>query len=60
VAAILRYPLPDLRYPLSDLDVLEEFAAAAAEDANVAKHEDADDEYDGQKRIRKDISDMGL
>jgi len=53
VAAILRYPLPDL-------DELENIAAAAAEDAIVAEIEGDEEEYDGEKRIREDIADMGL
>ena len=52
VAAILRYPLPDL-------DELEELAAAATahlEDLAV----EADPEYDPYRRIREDVEDMGL
>jgi len=50
VAAILRYPLPDL-------DELEE-QAAAAESQNFDVEEDP--EYDAERRIREDVQDMGL
>lgn len=50
VAAILRYPLPDL-------DELEEQAATAHLD-DVAV--EADPEYDPERRIREDVEDMGL
>lgn len=50
VAAILRYPLPDL-------DELEEQAAAAhLEDLDVEE----DPDYDAERRIREDMDDMGL
>lgn len=52
VAAILRYPLPDL-------DELEENAASQAEDVNVAALDDEED-YDPNARIREDLQDMGL
>ena len=50
VAAMLRYPLPDL-------DELEEQAANAHLD-DVAV--EADPEYDPDRRIREDVQDMGL
>jgi protein pelota len=49
IAAILRYPLPDL-------DELEELAAA---DIDVPQEND-DVVYDSDKRIREDLKDMGL
>ena len=49
IAAILRYPLPDL-------DELEELAAA---DIDVPQEND-DVVYDSEKRIREDMEDMGL
>ncbi|CAB9511269.1 Protein PELOTA [Seminavis robusta] len=51
VAAILRFPLPDL-------DELEELAAAGPEDDD--KDDDEEEEYDPEKRIREDVADMGL
>jgi protein pelota len=52
VAAILRYPLPDL-------DELEEIAQLHEE--GLLEEEQVDDEeYDPEKRIREDIRDMGL
>lgn len=50
VAAILRYPMPDL-------DELEEIAAVHQE----TDHTAADlDTYDPEQRIREDLHDMGL
>lgn len=54
VAAILRYPLPDL-------DELEEQAAAATAELNHANLDvEEDPEYDAERRIREDIADMNL
>jgi protein pelota len=55
VAAILRYPLPDL-------DELEAIAESHhAEDDNVHLEEDKDHEdYDPNRRVREDLQDMGL
>lgn len=50
VAAILRFPLPDL-------DELEELAAQANEE-NL--DEESDEGYDPEKRVREDIEDMNL
>lgn len=50
VAAILRYPLPDL-------DELEELADQVEEE-DVQEKEDK--EYDPNRRIREDLEDMGL
>lgn len=50
VAAILRYPMPDL-------DELEE---AALEDWQKEPESDDDQEYDPESRIREDLQDMGL
>ena len=50
VAAILRYPLPNL-------DELEELAVQHEEDDLVAEQAD---EYDPEKRIQEDLEDMGL
>jgi protein pelota len=50
VAALLRYPLPDL-------DELEELAAAASE---VQAVDDEETDYDPNRRLREDIQDMGL
>ena len=52
VAAILRYPLPDL-------DELEEIAAAHQE-ANKMEEAEDDEAYDPEARIREDMRDMGL
>jgi len=57
VAAILRFPLPDL-------DELEEIAAEHATGGNVLvdynDNDNDNEEYDPDKRIREDIADMGL
>jgi protein pelota len=50
IAAILRYPLPDL-------DELEELAGST--DASLLLGNDAE-EYDAERRIREDMIDMGL
>ena len=51
VAAILRYPLPDL-------DELEELAEAY--DEKYDTEDDSDDEYDPMARAQEDLADMGL
>lgn len=51
IAAILRYPLPDL-------DELEQAAAAMENGLDVQG--DDDEEYDADRRIREDVQDMGL
>ena len=51
IAAILRYPLPDL-------DELEELAAEGTKE-NGLDFED-EEEYDAERRIREDVEDMGL
>lgn len=50
VAAILRFPLPDL-------DELEELAAEGAGEQQDSSEEE---EYDPEARIREDVADMGL
>ena len=50
VAAILRFPLPDL-------DELEELAAENPDDNPPSSDEE---EYDPEARIREDVADMGL
>lgn len=52
VAAILRYPLPDL-------EELEEIAAGR-NDATTTVDDYQDDEYDPEARIREDLKDMGM
>jgi protein pelota len=49
VAAILRFPMPDL-------DELEELA----QDNNPMDDDEPEEEYDPEKRIREDVADMGL
>jgi protein pelota len=49
VAAILRYPLPDL----------EELEEAALEEWQEQVSSD-EEEYDGEARVREDMDDMGL
>jgi protein pelota len=51
IAAILRYPLPDL-------DQLEELAASADYQPSAAAYDDRS--YDAERRIREDLLDMGL
>jgi protein pelota len=51
IAAILRYPLPDL-------DELEELAAVATAENGLDMEDD--EEYDAERRIREDVQDMGL
>ena len=51
VAAILRYPLPDL-------DELEELADAAEQSSQSG--DDSDDDYDPIARAQEDLADMGL
>jgi protein pelota len=51
IAAILRYPLPDL-------DQLEELAASADYQPSAAAYDDR--RYDAERRIREDLLDMGL
>jgi protein pelota len=51
IAAILRYPLPDL-------DQLEEMAASADYQQRAAEYDDRS--YDAEQRIREDLLDMGL
>lgn len=58
VAAILRYPLPDL-------DELEEVAAAFEEEQLLQQQMDSDDsdledEDKGERRIKEDLQDMGF
>ena len=53
VAAILRYPLPDL-------DQLEEQAGVDPFELKNNNENDDEDEYDPQKRIHEDMRDMGL
>ena len=60
VAAILRYPLPDL-------DELEEIAMQHAEEAaagggdnEAGPKNDDEEEYDPDRRVREDMEDMGL
>ena len=50
VAAILRFPLPDL-------DELEELAAKPEV---LFAEESSDEEYDPDKRLMEDVADMGL
>jgi protein pelota len=50
VAAILRYPLPDL----------EELEEAAVEWEGKVEEDSDDEEYDPEARIREDMDDMGL
>jgi len=53
VAAILRYPLPDL-------EELEELAAAAAATHEEEEQQQQEQEYDPERRIREDLKDMGF
>lgn len=53
VAAILRYPLPDL-------DELEELAQQAEDEHGLENDEDTDKQCDPEERVREDLEDMGL
>jgi len=53
VAAILRYPLPDL-------DQMELDAAAYHDGGGEGGYESSDSSIDSEKRVQEDLADMGL